>query len=201
MAPFEANEVRKRKGGGGIDLHYITARTAMNRLDQVAGPENWEDEYRGTKDGLVCRLSITLPDGRVITKEDGGGFADMADEDDAEKSGYSSAFKRAAVKFGIGRYLYKDGMPQFARDQLGKGNGQSNGPAPSKPLKAEPVSTPPPVNESIPQEALDAAPADCPPDGRGFYRFVCDFEKRNNVKVFSSINAWGKEHGCPFKMV
>ena len=94
-------------------LSYITARTAMNRLDEVLGPENWEDSFSETKDGLTCRITITLPNGDKVTKQDGGGFADMTAEDDTEKSTFSDAFKRAAVKFGVGRYLYRDGVPDF----------------------------------------------------------------------------------------
>jgi hypothetical protein len=44
-APFEAHEVRTRMQGTR-QVHYITARTAMNRLDSVLGPENWWDEVR-----------------------------------------------------------------------------------------------------------------------------------------------------------
>jgi hypothetical protein len=44
-APFEAHEVRTRTQSNR-QIHYITARTAMNRLDSVLGPENWWDEVR-----------------------------------------------------------------------------------------------------------------------------------------------------------
>jgi hypothetical protein len=37
----------------------------------------------------------------------------MADQGDGEKSGYSDAFKRAAAKFGVGRYLKGDGAPSY----------------------------------------------------------------------------------------
>ncbi len=44
-ASFEPHEVRVRSQAGR-QLSYITARTAMNRLDSVLGPENWWDEVR-----------------------------------------------------------------------------------------------------------------------------------------------------------
>lgn len=110
-APFTKEQIKTRPGSRGMQLQYITARTAMNRLDEVLGPENWEDEFGETKDGLSCRITVTLPDGRRVTKMDGGGFADMPQEDDTEKSAFSDAFKRAAVKFGVARYLYHDGIP------------------------------------------------------------------------------------------
>jgi Rad52/22 family double-strand break repair protein len=126
-APFAKEQVKTRPGSRGMQLQYITARTAMNRLDEVLGPENWEDEFGETKDGLSCRITVTLPDGRRVTKMDGGGFADMPQEDDTEKSAFSDAFKRAAVKFGVGRYLYHDGVPTHHAinypNQTGHGSG------------------------------------------------------------------------------
>lgn len=112
-APFPPDQVKERAGGGGMKLKYITARLAMNRLDSVLGPENWQDSYVETKDGLCCTITVRLPDGTTLSKSDGGGFAKMPEEDNVEKSGYSDAFKRAAVKFGVARYLYNDGLPDF----------------------------------------------------------------------------------------
>ena len=109
-APFEHHEVKVRSQAGR-QLHYITARTAMNRLDNVLGPENWWDEYVPAENSVLCRLTIRLPDGSTLTKSDAGGYAGMADSGDDDKSGFSDAFKRAAVKFGVARYLYRDGVP------------------------------------------------------------------------------------------
>jgi hypothetical protein len=110
---FHPDEVKKRSQSGKT-MHYITARTAMNRLDEVLGPENWWDGYVPGEHSVMCSLSIRLPDGQVLTKADAGGYAGMADPGDDDKSGFADAFKRAAVKFGVGRYLYRDGIPQFA---------------------------------------------------------------------------------------
>jgi hypothetical protein len=118
-APFDPSEVKQLpKGGRKID--YVTARSVMNRLDAVLGPENWWDDYQPISDNsIACRLTIRLPDGSTITKVDAGGKAGMSDLGDDDKSGLSDAFKRAAVKFGIGRHLYKDGTPHFepAKDE------------------------------------------------------------------------------------
>ncbi len=111
-APFDAKEVRTRKQAGR-EIPYITARTAMNRLDGVIGPENWWDEVVMGEKSVLCRLTLRLPDGSTITKSDVGGYAGMPDEGDDEKAGVSDAFKRAAVKFGVGRYLYGDGVADF----------------------------------------------------------------------------------------
>jgi len=117
-APFRDTvepEVKVRVQAGKR-MQYITARTAMNRLDEVLGPENWWDDYQPLETCVICRLSIRLPDGQRVTKCDAGGAAGMADAGDDDKSAFSDAFKRAAVKFGVGRYLYQDGTANFARD-------------------------------------------------------------------------------------
>jgi hypothetical protein len=111
-APFAPEEVKTLPKGKG--MKYITARTAMNRLDNVLGPEAWWDDYFPGENSVICRLTIVLPDGQQLTKVDAGGYAGMADGGDDDKSGFSDAFKRTAVKFGVGRYLYKDGVPDFA---------------------------------------------------------------------------------------
>jgi Rad52/22 family double-strand break repair protein len=112
-APFARGEVKSRTQAGR-QMAYVTARTVMNRLDAVLGPENWEDDYTPLPSSVVCRLTITLPDGRKVTKVDAGGGAGMADEGDDDKSAFSDAFKRAAVKFGVARYLYGDGVATYA---------------------------------------------------------------------------------------
>src|SRR5208337_2608547 len=74
--------------------------------------------YVPQENSVICRLTIRLPDGSTLTKSDAGGYAGMSDSGDDDKSGFSDAFKRAAVKFGIGRYLYRDGVPRFVQERL-----------------------------------------------------------------------------------
>src|SRR5262249_7611642 len=116
-APFESHEAKLRQAPGGRQLSYITARTAMNRLDNVLGPENWWDEYMPLENSVVCRLTLRLPDGSIITKSDAGGYAGVADEGDDDRSGFSDAFRRAAARFGAARSLYRDGVPAFVRER------------------------------------------------------------------------------------
>lgn len=122
-APFGKAEVKERPGQGGVMLKYITARTAMNRLDEVIGPENWQCEFMETEKGIKCRLMLRI-ENQWIPKEDGAGFASMKDASDTEKSGFSEAFKRVCVMWGIGRYLYRDGMPPYVREALGLTEGK-----------------------------------------------------------------------------
>lgn len=106
-APFadvhwRAQNVTK-DGSKALALAYIDARDVMDRLDEVCGPAGWQDSYAETPKGrLICTLSILSPDGDWITKSDGAGDTDV----EGEKGAISDAFKRAAVKWGIGRYLY-----------------------------------------------------------------------------------------------
>jgi len=106
-APFAAEEVRTRRGPRG-DLRYITARTARRRLNEVVGPANWTCRIEPADRWVRCALTITLPDGRTITREALGGYPDMPTDEDKVKGGDSDAFKRACVLFGIGEYLYGD---------------------------------------------------------------------------------------------
>lgn len=117
-AEFHESEVRSRTQAGRT-FRYITARVAMNRLDEILGGDNWKDEYTETEKGLKCRLWFRVPGTEEwIWKEDGGASAGMQEADNDEKSAYSDAFKRAAVKLGIGRYLYNDGVPIYGNEHM-----------------------------------------------------------------------------------
>ena len=70
----------------------------MQRLDDVVGPENWSCKYPFTG---CCEISIHVY-GRWVTKSNGAGESDF----EGEKGQYSDSFKRAAVLWGVGRYLY-----------------------------------------------------------------------------------------------
>jgi hypothetical protein len=85
----------------GLALAYIDARDVMERLDEVCGPANWQDRYEFHGPRTICYLSVRIGD-EWVTKADGAGDSDV----EAEKGSISDALKRAAVKWGIGRYLY-----------------------------------------------------------------------------------------------
>jgi hypothetical protein len=86
----------------GIALAYINARDVMQRLDNVIGPLNWQCRYSHVTDkGVVCEIGI-LVDGNWLWRANGAGDTQV----EAEKGAMSDAFKRAAVMWGIGRYLY-----------------------------------------------------------------------------------------------
>lgn len=80
---------------------YIDARDVMNRLDEVVGEGNWQDKYEVINGQLFAGIGI-LVDGNWIWKWDTG----TESQTEKEKGVVSDAFKRAAVKWGIGRFLY-----------------------------------------------------------------------------------------------
>lgn len=85
-----------------LALAYLDARDVMDRLDAAVGPANWRDSYEETAKGrLLCTLAIRLG-GEWVSKSDGAGNTDV----EGEKGAISDALKRAAVKWGVGRYLY-----------------------------------------------------------------------------------------------
>ncbi|AFV75780.1 Rad52/Rad22 family DNA repair protein [Thermus oshimai] len=116
--PFPPEEVQwriealSRDRKKALVVPYVDARTVLDRLDRVVGPEGWHDEYQVLADAertlkdergerrerlveVKCRLTVL-----GTTKEDVG-------EGDSLKAAFSDALKRAAVKFGVGRYLYR----------------------------------------------------------------------------------------------
>ena len=110
-APFDPKDVKFKpqtvKNNRCLAMAYIDARLIQDRLDTVLGVENWQDRYDILTDGSVmCRLRIRLG-GRWITKSDVGSPSEQPDSGDRLKAAFSDALKRAAVKFGIGRYLYR----------------------------------------------------------------------------------------------
>jgi len=112
--PFAPDEVKWKpaavSGNRALALCYVDARTIQDRLDEVLGPTGWQDDYELLPDNsVVCRLRLRLG-GEWITKVDVGGPSEQPDDGDKMKAAFSDALKRAAVKFGIGRYLYR--LPQ-----------------------------------------------------------------------------------------
>jgi hypothetical protein len=124
-APFPVEEVSWRVGPTneksrsadqplrGQPLCYIDTRAVMDRLDSVCGPDGWQNHYTpGMGTSIVCNIGIMIA-GDWIWKADGAGATDM----EAEKGALSDAFKRSAVRWGIGRYLYEIKVPRIELDE------------------------------------------------------------------------------------
>lgn len=103
-APFPATSIHWRVGATsqdkskGIALAYLDARDVMMRLDEVVGPEKWQARYPFSG---CCEIGIKVGD-EWIWKANCAGKSQI----EAEKGEASDSFKRAAVLWGVGRYLY-----------------------------------------------------------------------------------------------
>ncbi len=109
--PFHPSEVKWKpqavKGTRALAICYVDARCVMDRLDAVFGVGGWQTSYTPFPGGSVeCRLSVFVGS-EWITKADVGSPSEQPDEGDQLKAAYSDALKRAAVQFGVGRYLYR----------------------------------------------------------------------------------------------
>lgn len=125
-APFSSADIDWRVSATtqdksrGLAVPYVTNRAIQNRLDDTVGVDGWHNDFVPWKgdQAQLCGISIYFPGSQAwITKWDG------ADDSDVEsvKGGLSDSMKRAAVEWGVGRYLY--GMTQVwvAIEPRGKG--------------------------------------------------------------------------------
>lgn len=114
----ETGEARARPTKGQL-LAYIDARDVMERLDRACGFSNWQSRYTIADSGLlICEIGIRV-DGEWLWRANGAGDTQV----EAEKGKCSDAFKRAAVLWGVGRYLYTLDSPWVELDQYGKWSG------------------------------------------------------------------------------
>ena len=119
--PFPPERISWRVGSTnkdktkGMALAFIDARDVQDRLDEVCGPDNWQNRYSHASEKTICEIGLKI-DGEWVWKSDGSGDTDF----EAEKGSLSGAFKRAAVKWGIGRYLYDVHSPWVAIEPMGK---------------------------------------------------------------------------------
>lgn len=111
--PFAQEDIEFRVQQSGIKngkgwamvLAYVTNRAIMDRLDEICTPAHWSNEFTeapGGEGGILCGLSIEVSPKEWVTKWDGAERTQV----EAVKGGFSDSMKRAAVHWGIGRYLY-----------------------------------------------------------------------------------------------
>lgn len=194
-APFEPREVKYKpqmvKNNRCLAMAYIDARLIQDRLDEVLGVENWEDGYRILPDGsVVCRLRCKLGD-RWIAKTDVGSPSEQPDGGDRLKAAFSDALKRAAVKFGIGRYLYRlpaqwvdydpvkkqiVQVPQMPALGLPKKSATT---APAKPQAAQaPVVKPQTPVADAPKVEAESPKSGLPSNGQELHRRLQDYDAK-----------------------
>jgi hypothetical protein len=173
-APFAASEIRRKpqtvSANRTLASCYIDARAVIDRLDEVLGIDGWTDAYEVLPDGsVVCTLKAKIGDA-WISKVGVGGQSEQPDEGDRRKAAFSDALKRAAVKLGIGRYLYR--LPRQWADYDSQKRQFVRVPTlpPSALPEAKPKptaepsrnGTPKPTAAPKPATPLLCEPADCP---------------------------------------
>lgn len=122
-APFDPDDVDFRvQGKAGASgkaqiVAYIDARAVQDRLDEVVGASAWAFDWvplimdRG--DVQVAKGTLTI---HGVSKSDAG----TASNFESSLGAVSHCFKRAAVMWGIGRYLYNLPATWEAIDDKGR---------------------------------------------------------------------------------
>jgi hypothetical protein len=213
--PFDPREVKFKpqmvKNNKALAIAYIDARLVQERLDTVVGTESWQDSYDVLQDGsVVCRLAVRFPGHpEWVTKTDVGSLSEQPDAGDRLKAAFSDALKRAAVKFGIGRYLSRipamwvdydpakkqllnvPKLPDFA---IPRTNQQPSAKAPATSTQA-PASAPPPAPAPKPEQAPATKPTTATPPASGAelkQRVVAKGEQlaRDGLAAKGELVAW-----------
>ncbi len=159
-----------------ICVPYVTNRAIQARMDDVVGPGNWKNEFRpGPGGGVMCGLSVRVGD-EWVTKWDGAENTDV----EGVKGGLSGAMKRAAVQWGIGRYLYALDEAFATVHEHGKMRGKLPDKAGGKSFRWDPPALPAWALPAAPASAQ--APAEADPE-REAHDAMLEFVRRVGPKV------------------
>ena len=101
--PFTVAWERKHQTPDCKVAAYIDARAIRRRLTEVVGG-NWQVGYEEYNKGLRCTIGVKV-EGQWMERSDAADW--FTQGQDILKSTASSAFKRAAMTWGIGEYLYQ----------------------------------------------------------------------------------------------
>jgi hypothetical protein len=209
LAPFRDDQLSEVPGRGGKTFTFVDKRAIENRLDEVCGPHRWWASYQALDRGLICSLTLMVPDVTedgflCVTKEDGAGPEEMSDVDNDIKSTFTNALRRTAQDaWGIGRYLYRKGIPNFldpnarasqSEAQIELRNQATATPAPSP----SPTPSPKAVPASNPIKGLPAGNVTqiaLPKPGGGVWAWAKEMEKVFETQVVSGMMAEARQFG------
>ena len=151
-----------KKTGKALAAAYVSNRAIMDRLDEACGPGNWKNEYKpGPGGGVICGLSIRVG-GEWVTKWDGAENTDV----EAVKGGLSTSMRRAAVQWGIGRYLYRLPNQWVPIDQHGRFSQKPKIPSEFLPARSRRASTAQAAPRQASANRARPAAKDAPSSGR-----------------------------------
>lgn len=106
---------------GATCVAYIDSRQVQDLLDEICGPENWQSDYKEIKGNVYAGIGIWV-NNQWVWKWDCG----VESKTDGEKGEASDSFKRAAVKWGVGRFLYNLKIVRMYSIQHGNKNYPKN---------------------------------------------------------------------------
>ncbi|HEV2133171.1 MAG TPA: Rad52/Rad22 family DNA repair protein [Terracidiphilus sp.] len=122
--PFDLSEIKwrvthtNRDGSRGAVIAFADPRAYTDRLNQLFTPSGWTRNYDVTTVSAISRVKRDklIQTGKVLVTctltiarlgcHSGSG-EEWADEENAFTAAEAQAFKRTAMCFGLGRYLYK----------------------------------------------------------------------------------------------
>ena len=135
--PFDISEIKwrvthtNRDGSRGAVIAFADPRAYTDRLNQLFTPSGWTRNYDVTTVSAVTRVKRDkiIQTGKVLVTctltiarlgcHSGSG-EEWADEENAFTAAEAQAFKRTAMCFGLGRYLYKLPETWVTLDEYGK---------------------------------------------------------------------------------
>lgn len=205
-APFPKERVSwragamNRAGTKAMALAFIDARDVMNRLDDVFGIGGWQCSYERHGETTVCNIGVWFKEEGSshfwIWKGDGAGETDF----EAQKGALSDAFKRAAVRWGIGRYLYDLPAPWVPCESYEGSDGRRKWRSWSEdpwkfvaPANAQPETPAPPTPEAEPQsdEPWMNTPPVMPADPAGWraweHQFRQHVERAGDLPTLTAV--------------
>jgi hypothetical protein len=96
---------------------YIDSRDVMDRLDEVC-VFGWQRSHTEIKGNIYCSIGVNMPDGTQLWRQDCG----TESSTEKEKGESSDSFKRAAVNWGVGRFLYDLEIKRLPANELKTGS-------------------------------------------------------------------------------
>ncbi len=211
-------------GNRALAMPYISARDVMDRLDEAVGPANWFPRFEIIHDQpgvVICQLSVRLDD-EWITKQDLGASNDQdnmvgkqpnqyIDRSKQYKSACSDSLKRAAIHFGIGRYLYAVDAQWCAYDSKKRRFVEGQNDSPRMPQRFLPsidtlkgkqaekaaVKTDTKPSEEKPAEAAKPATDDKIPKTGAELKKRLDAAEKKHKGLFEFVSNCGQLRGFP----
>lgn len=191
--PFRAEEINwkpqtiTRDGNRALAVAYIDARDVAERLDQVVGQDRWQVDHKDIGGETLTGIGI-LTDHGWVWKYDMGMVAQDGGEEGkakAAKGALSDGLKRAAVLWGIGRYLYR--LPKTWVGYDSKTKRLTETPAlPKWALPAGAAQKPPAPTQPEPEAAAEEKPAGSAPEPAAEKKPAPAAQKNGNGKVTST---------------